>query len=128
MRKFNISLFTFVLFLIGSTVFAQKSTGEPTDKLLNVYIPNAFTPNMDGMNDVFKPVISGGAIDSYEIIIMDRTGKEVFSSSNPQEVWNGTFKGSDYLSSPALFIYIVKVKAVESLEYQVFRGFVAMIR
>lgn len=128
MRKLNIILLVFAFILVGSKTFSQKSTGEPTEKLLNVFVPNAFTPNMDGLNDVFKPVISGGAIDFYEFVIIDRTGKEVFSSSNPKEVWNGTFRGSDYLSSPTLFVYFLKVKSVESLEYQVFKGHVVMIR
>lgn len=128
MRKFNLILLAFTLIILVSNASAQKSTGEPADKLLDVFIPNAFTPNMDGMNDVFKPIISGGAIDSYEIVIIDRTGKEVFSSSNPQEVWNGTYRGSDYLSSPTLFVYFLKVKSVESLEYQEFKGHVVMLR
>lgn len=128
MRKLTIILLAFAFIFVGANAFAQKSTGEPTEKLLNVYVPNAFTPNMDGLNDVFKPVISGGEIEFYEIVIVDRTGKEVFSSSNPKEVWNGTFRGSDFLSSPTLFVYFLKVKSVESLEYQVFKGFVAMIR
>ncbi|NEN25819.1 gliding motility-associated C-terminal domain-containing protein [Cryomorpha ignava] len=128
MRKLNILLLAFAVIFVGANALAQKSTGEQPDKLLNVFVPNAFTPNMDGLNDVFKPVISGGAIDFYEIVILDRTGKEVFSSSNPKEVWNGTFRGSDYLSSPTLFVYFLKVKSVESLEYQVFKGHVVMVR
>lgn len=128
MRKLNIILLAIGIILTGSSAFAQKASGEPVDELLNVYIPNAFTPNMDGKNDVFKPIVSGGIIDFYEIVIMDRTGKEVFASSDPREVWNGTFRGSDYLSSPALFVYFLKVKSAASLEYQVFKGHVVMIR
>lgn len=127
---------TFVLLtavvLFASEAMGQKSSGNTPSQseghLLDVYIPNAFTPNMDGRNDVFKPVISGGEIDFYELIVVDRTGKEAFSSKDPYEVWDGTTPGSNYISSPSLYVYFLKVKSVNSLEYQVFKGHVVMVR
>ena len=51
------------------------------------YMPNAFTPNNDGQNDVILPVING--IETYQIKIYDRWGKIVFSSNDPYEAWDG---------------------------------------
>jgi len=124
-------------FLLAASLFATQAIGQKSSDptfnqdegtLLDVYIPNAFTPNMDNVNDVFKPVISGGPIEFYELVIIDRTGKEAFSSKNPSEVWDGTTPGSNYTSSPSLFLYILKVKAVDNLEYQVYKGHVTMVR
>lgn len=58
--------------------------GEPA----SVYIPNAFTPNEDGENDLFLPVIP--TVVSYHLQIFNRWGEQVFESVNPQNGWDGT--------------------------------------
>ena len=128
MNTLKTLLISAALVLSASILFAQKSTENDSRKLLEVYIPNAFTPNMDGINDVFKPIINGPEIEFYELLIVDRAGREVFSSNEPSEVWNGTSLGSNYTTSPSLYIYFLKVKSVESLETQVFKGHVVMVR
>ncbi len=57
------------------------------------YIPNTFTPNSDGINEVFRPVFYC-EMDNYEMKIFNRFGMVVFSSNNPEEGWNGYFKNS----------------------------------
>lgn len=132
MRYLKTFIFVLAVTVCSTQAVAQKSsdqTGNQSEgKLLEVYIPNAFTPNMDGKNDVFKPVISGGEIEFYELVIIDRTGKEAFSSKEPSEVWNGTTPGTNYASSPSVFVYFLKVKAVDNLEYQVYKGHITMVR
>ncbi len=57
----------------------------------NVYIPNAFTPNEDGLNDVFFPVMRG--VKRYELQIFNRWGELIFVSDDPKVKWDGTLKG-----------------------------------
>jgi gliding motility-associated-like protein len=57
-----------------------------------VWIPNVFTPNGDGDNDVFRPIFTE-LVDTYVLRIFDRWGKELFSTTVPEEGWNGNFKG-----------------------------------
>jgi gliding motility-associated-like protein len=57
------------------------------------YVPNAFTPNNDGKNDEFKPVIFGKII-SYRFIIYNRFGQKVFESKEAGKGWNGAFTTS----------------------------------
>lgn len=143
MRYLKTFIFSIAVLLGATQAMGQKSSGQSSSQsegaLLEVYIPNAFTPNMDSYNDVFKPVISRfngksyelatpDEIEFYELVIIDRTGKEAFSSKNPYEVWNGTTPGSNYTSSPSLFVYFLKVKAVDNLEYQVYKGHITMVR
>jgi len=57
----------------------------------NVFVPNAFSPNGDGENDVLY--IKGNSIKSIDFIIYDRWGNKVFESENINNGWNGTYKG-----------------------------------
>lgn len=52
-----------------------------------LYVPNTFTPNKDGINDIFLPVVA--CVAKYYIIIYDRSGSIVFFSDNPEIGWNG---------------------------------------
>jgi gliding motility-associated-like protein len=56
------------------------------------YIPNAFTPNADGVNDVLKPISVGIAATNY-FRIFNRFGQVVFETREIQKGWNGMFKG-----------------------------------
>lgn len=62
--------------------------GEP-----NIFVPNVFTPNGDGKNDIIK--VSGEYIEKITFIIFDRWGEEVFSTTDKNVGWDGTFKGKD---------------------------------
>src|SRR6201993_709947 len=55
------------------------------------YIPNAFTPNSDGTNEVFKGI--GIGIKTYTLMIFDRWGELIFQSDDLEKGWDGTFKG-----------------------------------
>lgn len=57
-----------------------------------IHIPNAFTPNNDGNNDVFKPLISG-SIESYRFTIYNRFGQLIFSTTQPGKGWDGSIAG-----------------------------------
>jgi gliding motility-associated-like protein len=59
-----------------------------------IYIPNAFSPNNDGKNDIFKPEVFGG-LSSYLLIVYDRWGNKVFESRNAMEGWNGRANNFD---------------------------------
>ncbi len=76
-----------------------------------VYIPDAFTPNFDGLNDVFKPVITPYGLDpkTYELEIFDRWGHGVFSTKDPNTGWNGSVqnKGDQELKED---VYIYKIR------------------
>ena len=60
-------------------------------KAENVFIPNAFSPNNDGYNDVFK--VRSSTLLSGTLLIYDRWGNKVFESDDLSKGWNGTYKG-----------------------------------
>ncbi len=54
-----------------------------------VHVPNAFTPNGDGQNDLFLPVFNHPErLESYSLQVYDRWGRLLFSTENPQQGWN----------------------------------------
>jgi len=57
-----------------------------------VFVPNAFTPDGDGKNDLFGAVHAGN-YDSFEMKIFNRWGEMVFNSDDISEFWDGNYKG-----------------------------------
>jgi len=60
-----------------------------------IIAPNAFAPN--GVNSVFKPVTVNINPANYQMVVMNRWGGVVFESTNPEEGWDGSYKGRDAL-------------------------------
>ncbi|MGL5890378.1 MAG: gliding motility-associated C-terminal domain-containing protein, partial [Bacteroidia bacterium] len=58
---------------------------------INVFVPNSFSPNNDGLNDVFIP--KGEDITSFNMIIFNRWGEIIAETNNLNAGWNGTYKG-----------------------------------
>ncbi|MBP1645942.1 MAG: domain containing protein [Bacteroidetes bacterium] len=75
--------------------------GEP-----NIFIPNVFTPNSDGKNDVIK--VSGEHIEKIKFIIFDRWGEEVFATTDQNQSWDGTYKGQDCLAG--VYFYRLEIE------------------
>lgn len=59
-----------------------------------MYVPNTFTPNGDGKNDVWKPIGAGFELDYYEVSVFDRWGTMVFTTDNYDEGWDGIVAGT----------------------------------
>ena len=57
---------------------------------VSIFIPNAFTPNDDGINDYFS--VKGEGIQNFKLLIFDRWGEVIFKSTNPADHWDGKFK------------------------------------
>ncbi len=70
-----------------------------------IFIPNAFTPNGDGKNDLFRIVNEG--LTSYQLAVFDRWGKSIFLTENSQEGWDGHFPdGQD--APEGVYTFVVK--------------------
>jgi len=59
----------------------------------NIYIPNIFTPNADGKNDVF--LVFGTGFTKLEVTVFDRWGEKLFTSTDQLKGWDGKYKGVD---------------------------------
>jgi gliding motility-associated-like protein len=88
-----------------------------------VFIPSAFTPNGDGLNDVFKA--EGLGVRDFEMIIFSREGKLLFESRSIDNSWDGTYKGE--LMPPVTYLYQVKYIDAKGVSH-VKKGQVTLIR
>ena len=59
-----------------------------------IFIPSGFTPNRDGKNDIFKPLIRGNIVQ-YKMSIYNRWGQKVFETTDWQKGWDGKVSGVD---------------------------------
>jgi len=74
-----------------------------------IHIPNAFSPNGDGMNDVFLPVIAGD-MDALELLIFDRWGSVIFTANAPGAGWNGEVNGTP--AQDGVYVWMLTYKAL----------------
>jgi gliding motility-associated-like protein len=80
-----------------------RINGETT-----MFIPNAFTPNGNGLNDVFSPKFYG--ITEFMMIIFDRWGNQVFKTEDMNEGWNGRMNGSGAEVQQDVYVYKIVTK------------------
>jgi len=80
----------------------------------HVYVPNIFSPNGDGENDVLY--VRGDGVISIEFIVFSRWGNKVFESTDMSIGWDGTFK--DKALDPAVFTYILKARFIDGQNYE----------
>ncbi len=68
-------------------------------------IPNAFTPNGDGSNDVFRPAFKGDIFEIYHLRIFTRWGDLIFESNSPTSGWNGMLEDDPLPSDVYVFVF-----------------------
>ncbi|HXC06363.1 MAG TPA: PKD domain-containing protein, partial [Bacteroidia bacterium] len=75
-----------------------------------LYVPNAFTPNDDGLNDVFLPLGINLDKSTYTLMIFDRWGEEIFETHTWGEGWDGRANGGALVSPIGVYVWRIKVK------------------
>jgi gliding motility-associated-like protein len=93
---------------------------------LLIWIPNAFTPNSNGNNDVFGPVFSDPSyVVSYQMLVFDRWGNMVFTTDDPYRSWDGKMNGT--MLPIDTYVYRITVSGLDG-ETSKFIGSVNIIR
>ncbi len=81
-----------------------------------VYVPNAFTPDQDGLNEGFHPDGFGISEFGYSFTIFDRWGEVIFKSNKRFDPWNGTYKGK--LVENGVYIWSLNFKDLDGLDHK----------
>lgn len=117
---------TYLVTLIAYNSFGCPDTvrsfvGAGADPM--IFVPNAFTPNNDGRNEVFMPVLNGFSGWNYTLLIFDRWGKVVFESRDRTIGWDGRVKGRE----PLIDTYVWRVVVERDGDARDFTGHVTLL-
>lgn len=91
-----------------------------------IYIPNTFTPDGNGLNDMFFPLGVGIDEENYRLDIFDRWGENIFTSNNFRKGWDGSVKGGK-IAPQGVYVYKLMVYDLQGNKYP-FVGHVTVIR
>lgn len=96
----------------------------------SIYIPNGFTPNDDGFNDGFGPVIFGLDMEEvlYTFSIFSRDGEQIFKTHDPLLKWNGDKDMGDYYVLQDSYIWQIELVIAGLEDPLKYRGHVIMLR
>jgi gliding motility-associated-like protein len=108
---------------VCSTAVRLPVTVIPNYKL---YIPNAFTPNADGINDLYEIFGNKDAIKFLDIAIFNRWGEKVYESKDIFFQWDGRYKGV-YLE-PGVYVYTINITFLDNHSESNQRGSITILR
>ena len=96
--------------------------------LLNIFVPNSFTPNNDGINDVF--FVTGTDIDPdrFELQVFSRWGDKVFETTDMEVVWDGDVHNGDYYTQNDIYTWKLIVYSLTTAERLDLSGSIMIMR
>ena len=92
--------------------------------LSQVYVPNAFTPDNDGYNDIFIP-ISSDTLATYSLQIYNAYGELIFHTTDIEQGWDG---GINYYVPTGIYPYKLVYRQHDTVEEKVVYGYVKLLR
>ncbi len=115
--------------MIAETEYGCTDTTRNTIKVQDIttfYVPTAFSPDGDGINDVFNVQAYGVDLDSYTMWIYDRWGEIIYKTSDIYNGWDGTVKDNK-IAEAGVYTWRVVYKEISGIEYSK-AGVVTVIR
>ena len=119
---------TYIITLITENQYNCVDTSYQTIVIVPdflFYIPNAFTPDDDGINDTFAG--KGIFISNFEMMIFDRWGNLVFFSDNINKPWDGKVKQGNEIAQGDVYVYSIKITDFNFTKHN-FKGIVTLVR
>jgi len=126
------SIATLLIVFMSSAAFAQNKA--PLGNVLDncpIRMPNAFTPNDDGVNDFFYFTFKDDCLPtSFSLQIFDRYGRLVFETKDYQEKWDGRFDGQELKDGAYFWVMSSNIVLPENSEQTSFtkKGSVLIVR
>jgi gliding motility-associated-like protein len=91
---------------------------------MTIYVPNAFTPNKDNKNSIFRAFGEGIDLSTFEMRIYDRWGRQVYLSNDIEKGWDGTYNGKTAIEG----VYIWYITYFDAMKHShTLKGFVTLI-
>lgn len=89
----------------GSCEYPNGGNGNPLCDDPRVFIPNTFTPNNDGVNDIWQVVTEPECWDKFSLMVFNRWGNLVWETDDPEDFWMGEGYGSTHYVSDGVYVY-----------------------
>lgn len=89
-----------------------------------LFLPTAFSPNIDGTNDTYRPLNNN--LEEYNMVIYNRWGEVVFRTDDFTVGWDGTYKGND--AELGVYSYSAEYRFINKTDYETQQGNVTLIR
>lgn len=95
---------------------------------IDVYIPNAFTPDNDGINDAWQISGKGFNYDGFNVKVFDRWGAVLFESNDVSMAWTGAVNGGEYFAPDGIYNYVaVFIDSQNDIKYE-YTGQITIVR
>ena len=91
-----------------------------------LYVPNAFSPNGDGINDAFAIKSNAQKFEAFNLKIFNRFGQQIFETKDINEGWDGKFKGK--LCDLSTYYYVISTKCYDAKETQLIKGDILLLK
>lgn len=88
------------------------------DDIITAYIPNSFSPNADGINDLFNIYSHGISPDNFEMLIFDRWGNKIFHTRDLYDGWNGSLNNNGALVQIDVYVYRFNYKDIKGYKHK----------
>jgi len=121
---------TFPVTLYSSTIDGCKdsvTSNVVINDIVTTYIPNAFTPNKNGNNDLFMIYSYGISPDNFELLIFDRWGKQIFKTNDLYQGWNGAMNNIGDVLDDNTYVYHINYKELTGKKHNVI-GHVTLLK
>ena len=120
----NLNIYRVVALRNQNNPIESVSNAVIVEKPYALYSPNAFSPDGDGINDLFK--VSGQGMSDFQIEIYNRWGQMVYKSIDLSNGWDGTFKGKNMPTGT--YVYKIKTSKFGLEQILVKSGSVGLVR
>ncbi len=109
----------------------QGCTGQHTVQVEvidgpGIFVPNAFSPNSDGVNDTWEIFGNLAGIEQIQVLVFNRWGEKIFSSNSPNFAWDGTYHGKILL--PDVFVYHIRIDWLANRPVSNLKGSVTLMK
>jgi gliding motility-associated-like protein len=121
-------------YLVGLVALSNYGCADSTYRQiivrndLDVYIPNSFTPDYDGINDVWLIKGKGYDFEGYHMMVFNRSGEVVFDSTDPLQGWTGGHQNGTFFSPDGVYLYRCTMRDLEYEVSHLFEGHVTLLR
>ncbi|HXB42101.1 MAG TPA: PKD domain-containing protein, partial [Bacteroidia bacterium] len=119
-------------YMVHLVVISDHGCRDSTIKIIRIdddyalYVPNAFSPNSDGVNDTF--FAKGFGVKEFKMYIFDRWGEQIFFSDDINKAWDGRFQGkSDEIVQEDVYVWKIEAKNIKG-EKKHLAGTVSLIK